>query len=194
MTTTLQGGKILKSIVQEWFGQKSKKTDSLPSRSEFDKIIGAYAPELRRFVLSKVGPEAADDVLQEVWLAAWQALPTYDGKSKLRTWIYGICLHKCHDYYRVQRRNEEFVALGDSYLLAVSHSSPEGALVQSETVRHLLGELDEAQRRVLELYYYAQLTLAEIAAILGMNTNTVKYQFYRAHATMLAYGEKEGLR
>ncbi len=39
-----------------------------------------------------------------------------------------------------------------------------------------------AQREVLELYYYAELTLPEIAAALGRNLNTVKYQFYRAHA------------
>ena len=84
--------------------------------------------------------------------------------------------------------------MDESLIPAAPHPSPESALVRSDTVRHLLGELDEAQRGVLELYYYAQLTLAEIAAILGRNTNTVKYQFYRAHAIMLAHGEKEGLR
>ena len=42
--------------------------------------------------------------------------------------------------------------------------------------------LPEVQREVLELYYYAELTLAEIAEVCGRHESTVKYQFYRAHA------------
>jgi RNA polymerase sigma factor (sigma-70 family) len=44
-----------------------------------------------------------------------------------------------------------------------------------------LRTLPEAQREVVELYYYAELTLPEIATSLNRNLNTVKYQFYRAH-------------
>ena len=59
---------------------------------------------------------------------------------------------------------------------------PFEATVRAQVVRAALSELPEAQREVLELYYYAELTLAEIADSLGRNLNTVKHQFYRAHA------------
>ena len=42
-------------------------------------------------------------------------------------------------------------------------------------------KLPENQREVLEMYYFAELTLPEIAGLLDRNLNTVKYQFYRAH-------------
>ena len=159
----------------------------------FDEFVVGIEPELRRFVGRKVRPEAVDDVLQEIWVAAWQALPGYDRRSKLRTWVYGICVHKCLDYYRAHRRDEVLVPLDEDPLID-SRPSPETAAIQADTVRRLLDTLDEDIRAVLELYYYAQLTLAEIATALDRNPSTVKYQFYRAHATMLAEGEREELR
>lgn len=158
----------------------------------FDQQVAAFEPELRRFVARKVRPEAVDDVLQEVWLAAWQALPKYDRRAKFRTWIYAICLHKCHDHYRVQRSEARLVPL-DAGPIFDERPSVEHAVVQADTVERLLAGLDETQREVIELYYYAQLTLAEIATVLERNLNTVKYQFYRAHSELLAAVGREGL-
>ena len=159
----------------------------------FDEFVVVVEPELRRYVARKVRPEAVDDVLQEVWIAAWQALPTYDRRARLRTWIYGICVHKCHDHYRKARAESRLVPL-DGLALPDARPSPESAAIRADTVERLLDGLDEVQREVLELYYYAQLTLAEIASALDRNLNTVKHQFYRAHAEMLARGEREELR
>jgi len=50
-----------------------------------------------------------------------------------------------------------------------------------ETIQAALKSVPDEQREVLELYYYAGQTLAEIGQALGRNLNTVKYQFYRAH-------------
>ncbi len=158
----------------------------------FDEVVATLEPELRRFVARKVRAEAVDDVLQEVWVAAWQAMPTFDRRAKMRTWIYGICVHKCHDSYRAQQNNARLVPLDDAPLVA-GGPSIESATVRADTVQRLLANLDETQREVLELYYYAQLTLAEIATALERNLNTVKYQFYRAHAQLLAAGERENL-
>ena len=159
----------------------------------FDEFVAQIEPEIRRFVGRKVRPEAVDDVLQEIWVAAWQALPNYDRRSRIRTWIYGICAHKCFDHYHGLRNEGLFVPLPDEPLRD-PQPSPETAAVLSDTVERLLATLDDEVRLVLELYYYAQLTLAEIAAALDRNLSTVKYQFYRAHATMLAEGERESLR
>ncbi|RYG51479.1 MAG: RNA polymerase sigma factor, partial [Chitinophagaceae bacterium] len=138
-------------------------------------------------------PEAIDDVLQEIWVAAWQALPSYEERSKLKTWLYGICVHKCHDRYRTQRSEARLVPIEDMPLVD-GRLSVEDAVAQTDAVNRLLGKLDETQREVVELYYYAQLTLAEIASVLDRNLNTVKYQFYRAHAELAAPGNLEGLR
>lgn len=158
----------------------------------FDEFVLVVEPKLRRFVARKVPAGAVDDVLQEVWVAAWQALPNFDRRAKLRTWVYGICVHKCHDTYRRGRADARLAPLDDGLL--ATDPSPETTAVRKDTVERLLAGLDETQREVLELYYYAQLTLAEIATVLDRNLNTVKYQFYRAHSEMLAQGERERLR
>lgn len=59
--------------------------------------------------------------------------------------------------------------------------SMENRVIIRESVRAALSKLQDAQREVVELYYYAELTLPEIAEALKRNLNTVKYQFYRAH-------------
>jgi RNA polymerase sigma-70 factor (ECF subfamily) len=159
----------------------------------FDQQVAAFEPELRRFVARKVRAEAVDDVLQEVWLAAWQALPKYDRRAKFRTWIYAICLHKCHDYYRTQRSEARLIPL-DAGPIYDERPSVEHTVVQADMVERLLAGLEETQREVIELYYYAQLTLAEIATILERNLNTVKYQFYRAHSELLAAVGRDGLQ
>lgn len=159
----------------------------------FDDLVVAVEPELRRFVSRKVLPQEVDDVLQEIWVAAWQALPQYDGRSKLRTWLYGICLHKCHDRYRAQRHESRRIPIEDVEVVD-GRPSFENNVLRAHVVARLLDRLDEAPREVLELYYYAQMTLAEIATILDRNLNTVKYQFYRAHTTLLEYAESEEVR
>jgi RNA polymerase sigma-70 factor (ECF subfamily) len=159
----------------------------------FDQQVAAIEPELRRFVARKVSPVAVDDVLQEVWLAAWQNLPKYNRQSKFRTWIYAICVNKCHDHHRMRHWEHRLVPL-DAEPLLDGTPSPEDTVTQNDAVRRLLAGLDETQREVIELYYYAQLTLSEIAAILDRNLNTVKYQFYRAHSELLAASGKEGFR
>jgi len=50
-----------------------------------------------------------------------------------------------------------------------------------EAVRTIVDTLPPAQREILDLYYWAELSLPEIARVLGRNLNTVKYQFYRGH-------------
>ena len=110
----------------------------------FDEVVATLEPELRRFVARKVRAEAVDDVLQEVWVAAWQAMPTFDRRAKMRTWIYGICVHKCHDSYRSQQANARLVPLDDAPLVARGPSI-EQATVQTDTVNRLLANLDETQ-------------------------------------------------
>ncbi len=155
----------------------------------FDEIIRVYELEVRCFVARKIEAHAVDDVVQEVWVAAWQAYSSLKDRTKVRPWIYGICLHKCHDHYRVRHKEGRLVPITDIELLD-PHPSPERIAVDASQILTLLTCLDENQKEVIELYYFAQLTFAEIATVLDRNMNTVKYQFYRAHANLLEAGKK----
>lgn len=152
-------------------------------RHAFDALVCAYQSQLRGFLARRVGGEAVDDLLQDIWLAAWVSLPRYDRRSRFKTWLYGIALHKCTDYHRARGRAPVEAALpaGREWQ---SVETLYTAAEMRETVQTLLLRLPETQREVLEMYYYAELTLPEIAGVLKRNLNTVKYQFYRAHDQM----------
>jgi RNA polymerase sigma-70 factor (ECF subfamily) len=153
-------------------------------RRAFDRLASAHEPRLRGFIARRVGAEAVDDVLQETLLASWTALPRFDRRSGFKAWLYGIAVHKCMDHVRRRGRSLPETPLADA---PDGWQSPEALYAAAElreTVRQVLAQLPSSQREVLELYYYAELTLAEIASALGRNLNTVKYQFYRAHVVV----------
>lgn len=150
----------------------------------FDLLTQAYTPLLRGFVLHRVGASAVEDVLQETLIAGWTALPGYTRRARFKAWLFAIALRKCADYHRLRGRSVVEAPLELAEFVADTRADWRGAAEWKQTVRDLLTLLPEEQREVIELYYYAELTLPEIAATLERNLNTVKYQFYRGHTRM----------
>lgn len=149
-------------------------------RRAFDTLVRAQQDLLRGFLARRLGADAAEDVEQETWLACWNSLSRYNGQARFKAWLLGIALHKCKDYYRARGR----AAVEASWEEADRAADPKdlhAATEERQAVQAVLKQLPVEQREVLELYYYADLTLAEIARMLQRNLNTVKYQFYRAH-------------
>ncbi len=163
----------------------------------FDLLVSTYQAQLKGFIGRRVGAEAVDDLAQDVWIGVWNALPRFERRACFRTFLYGVAVHKCMDYHRGQKRSSGVVSttaltegtLNDAMCAAptgdrTAYKTPEElytAAESRETVRIVVDTLPQAQREVLDLYYWAELTLPEIARVLERNLNTVKYQFYRGH-------------
>jgi RNA polymerase sigma-70 factor (ECF subfamily) len=148
-------------------------------RRAFDHLVKSHGEMLRGFVVMRVGQEAADDVLQEIWTACWTGLANFGSRSGFKAWLYGIASNKCKDYYRNRGRSGE-QSLDDLDDVA-DEDNAYSKVELREAVKGALNQLSSAQKEVVELYYYAGLTLPEIAQNVKRNLNTVKYQFYRAH-------------
>lgn len=151
------------------------------SREAFDALMRSHESQLRGFICRRVGAGAVDDVLQETWLASWLALPKFSRRSRFKAWLFGIAFHKSNDYHRKRGRMAQELPLNEIETAAATQDWVADAELR-QTVQRLLAELPQEQREVLEMYYYAELTLAEVAQELGRSLNTVKSQFYRAHA------------
>lgn len=161
-------------------------------RRAFDALVHAHEKALRGFVSLRVRPEGVDDVMQDVWTACWVAIPRFAGRSRFKAWLYGIATNKCVDYLRAGGRRQcaSLDEIGD----IADARRPYERVDDRDAVLTALETLPEAQREVVQLYYYADLTLPEIAQTLKRNLNTVKYQFYRAHqlvAQELGTGESQ---
>lgn len=150
-------------------------------RHAFDALTRAHVPLLRGYLRRRVGPDAVEDVLQETLIAGWTSLSRYSRRARFKVWLFSIAAHKCADHYRLCGRGVTEIPLREAESM-VGHRDVYEALDWKQAIQNALAQLPDEQRAVLELYYYAELTLAEVATVLGRNLNTVKYQFYRAHA------------
>ena len=73
-------------------------------KGSFDALVERYDAGLRAFLGRRLAMPELDDVVQETWLAAWTALPSFDRRSRFKTWLYALSLNKCRDHHRARRR------------------------------------------------------------------------------------------
>ena len=83
--------------------ERARKGD----KNAFDVLRRTHEGQLRGFVTRRGSPEYTDDLVQEIWIACWQSLPKYAGKARFKTWLYGIAAHKCTDFLRVKKQNDD---------------------------------------------------------------------------------------
>ena len=150
----------------------------LPSLAE---IFRDYAPFVWR-ALRRLGiPESdVEDVTQEVFVVVHRKLGDFEGRSSLRTWIYGICARTASDYRRSGRVRREVVT--DAPPETSHEASHEDAVALRQARRALdriLDALDDDKRAVFVLYEIEELTMAEVAEALGCPLQTA---YSRLHA------------
>jgi RNA polymerase sigma-70 factor (ECF subfamily) len=153
-------------------------------RASFDVLADRYRLKVRSYLIKRLPAVDVDDVLQESMIAAWKAIPSYEGRSEFKTWLIAITQYKLQDHFRRQKSSTVDI---DS--LGQEPSGAEPAFDRfdlSETVRPILESLAPPKAAILELYYGQRMTFEEIARHLGKNTSTVKYHFYQAHETVAA--------
>jgi RNA polymerase sigma-70 factor (ECF subfamily) len=145
--------------------------------SRFYDLAAPMAFGLIRRVLRE--PEAAAEVLQEVFWQIWQEAPQYDPKrGSPEAWLVMRAKTRAIDRLRsMRRRDRTFVAPLDESVARAEGAQAENPAVVAEDrglVRTALAQLPEPQRRVIELAFFEGLTQSEIATRLGEPLGTVK--------------------
>ncbi len=151
----------------------------VPSLAE---IFRTYAPFAWR-ALRRLGvPESdVEDVCQEVFVVVHRKLGDFEGRSSLRTWIYGICARTASDYRRSGRVRREVVtdAPPETHHEAAQHEVV--ALKEARaTLDRILDQLDDDKRAVFVLYELEELTMAEIAEALSCPLQTAYSRLHSA--------------
>ena len=146
----------------------------------FEELLQAELPALERFVKFRIGSAGdAEDVLQEVCLAAWRNFGSLRDPSSFKPWLLGIARNKCRDYFREQGRRMELPLeeLNES-VLAVGLR---GRTVKN-AVRDTLEQLGDTDQQILYLAYFRDLPQAEIAERLQIPLGTVKSRLHKARS------------
>lgn len=146
----------------------------------FDAIYEEHFDFVWRMARRLGVPEsAADDVVQDTFVVLHRRLPEYDGETPIRRWLVGILTRVVSDHRRRYRRKDAACVPHpeeSERALASSAPAPSAEVEQAEAVRlldALLSEIDEDKREVLVLAQLEEMTVPEIAELLGANVNTV---------------------
>jgi RNA polymerase sigma-70 factor (ECF subfamily) len=157
--------------------------DTAARALDFEEVFRDMAPYVLR-VLPRMGvrPADVDDVAQEVFLAVHKGLASFEGRSQLRTWIYGICMRTCSNYRRRAHRRHEQITDAP----VQSSSAAEGPERRAQT-QQALGALDraldalpDAQRSVFVLFEIEGLDMTEIARAMACSKFTAYARLYAA--------------
>ncbi len=144
----------------------------------FEDLMEAERKSLERFVRFRVPSKAdADDVLQEVFLAAFQKFSGLQNRDAFKTWIIRIARNKCTDYYRKKAAQYEIPidALTEKEL-----SDSRFGISVVTAVRETLSLLGEKDKQILYLFFWKEMPQAEIAKRLGIPVGTVKSRLHTA--------------
>jgi len=150
----------------------------------FEQLVTEHHARIARLVQRLLGWSSdADDVVQEVFLAALDAWPKFRGASQASTWLVQIALNKC----RTHRRRSGLIRRVITSLRERArerHAPPASAATleqeRNEQVRRALQGLPPRDREVLVLHYLEELPVAEIATLLNLNRGTVEVRLSRA--------------
>ena len=147
-------------------------------KAEFERLYAACRVALERFVYYKMAHKAdAEDILQEVALAAYKSMDTLKKPESFNAWLIKIAANKCRDFYQKTARLNE-IPYDDvtESVLAKSHHGMTAVTV----VRDTLDALADKDKQILFLYYFRNRRQEEIAAQLGIPVGTVKSRLHTA--------------
>ena len=124
--------------------------------------------------------QAAEDAVQEASLTAWRKVGRMHDRGRLRPWFLGVVANKCRNARRSKWVAE--VHLGVPEDIAVA--STDDRTLHGADLRRAIAGLRHDDRLVLVLYFYLDMPLDEVAAVVGTSAGTARARLYRAIAKL----------
>ena len=152
----------------------------------FNSIVNAYSERLywhvRRFLCNH---EDANDLLQDIFIKIWTAMPTFRGDSKLYTWLYRIATNEVLNHLR-KKRFKALVSL-ESASAAMEKIDDDpyfnGTMLQRE-LQKAIQRLPEKQRIVFSLRYFDEMKYEDISEITGTSVGALKASYHHAYGNV----------
>ena len=145
---------------------------------EFEKQLDAVRIAVERFVCYRLPSQTdADDVLQEIYLAAYQRFAQLKNKDSFKAWIISIARNKCNDYFRMKAEQME---ISIEELTRKEFAVNRRGISVVHTVRETLELLGDKDKQILYLYFWKALPQLEIAKQLDIPLGTVKSRLHTA--------------
>ena len=158
-------------------------TGTSSSAADVEKIFREHGPFVWR-ALRRLGvaPSDVDDACQEVFVVVYRKLGEYEGRSQMRTWLYGIAVRVAAAHRRKAHARHEIATEEPIALETAGSGNPEASAAEREALVLLdraLDELDDEKRAVFVLYEVEGLEMPEVAEALSCPVQTA---YSRLHA------------
>ena len=141
---------------------------------EMERPLLYYAAKLL------VDEDAAFDVLQEVWLTAFRAIRRLEDTRTVRSWLYRITHDRAVDRVRHDRSRDRAERVRSEGTPEEGGEEPSFGAEDAQAVHRALDRIDLRHREVLVLHFLDDLSIADIAAVIGEPAGTVKSRIYYA--------------
>ena len=151
-------------------------------RAAFAEVVGRYGEQLywkvRRIVLNH---DDANDIMQNVFLKAWNSLGDFQSRSRLSTWLYRIAINEALDFMRHQKKvaavsaDEDLAVAGR--LLADDYFDGDRT---EAMLQEAISRLPDVQRAVFNLRYYDEMKYSEMSGVLHTSEGALKASYHLA--------------
>lgn len=149
----------------------------------FNDIVKTYSERLYWHVRRMVGShEDADDLLQDIFLKIWTALPTFRGEAQLYTWVWRIATNETLNFLRKEkvRAMLRFASADDLTVQKVQADPYFNGTAAEREMAKAIARLPEKQRQVFIMRWWDELSYEEISAITGTSVGALKASYHIA--------------
>ncbi len=161
--------------------------------ASFEPLVEKYSPRIfaaaRRYARRE---SEVEDIVQEVWLKAFQKLSSFRGEAPFEHWLMRLAIRTCYDFLRVHQRNREsaFSELTEpeqdwlNRFVTDPGTAEEDAAAARQLVERLFEQLSPPARLILTLLELEDRSVKEISRLTGWSVPLVKVRAFRARAEM----------
>ncbi len=159
---------------------------SAGDKAAFSAFYREFERPAFRFIMSKLNdPFEANDILHEVFMEVWRSAGKFEGRSTVKTWLFGIAYRKTMDRFRKSSR----VTLTDEVPEEIDESVDTfrdvAAAQEAGHVRFCLDELKVEHRLAVEMAFFEDMSYREIAAATDVPEGTIKTRVFHAKKLLL---------
>lgn len=166
-------------------GDKAMDTMSLKASESFEQVMEFYMPMVYRIAFSRLGSSHdAEDITQDVFLKYYRADLTYNDEEHRKAWLIRCAINCTKTFatsawFRHRASDEGLENMAENEDALGSDGSLD-AIERRNAVLYAVMQLPEKYRTVIHLFYYEDMSVAQISAATGIRETTVKSQLSRA--------------
>ncbi|KAF0121932.1 MAG: RNA polymerase sigma-70 factor ECF subfamily [Xanthobacteraceae bacterium] len=164
-------------------------------RLAFRTLYARHNVRVFRFILRFIKDEGqAEDLIGEVFLDVWRQADRFEGRSSVSTWILGMARFKALSSLRktteAELDEEQAAAIADE---ADTPETVSQKLDKAKAIRRCIDQLSPEHREIVDLVYYQEKSISEVAEIVGIPENTVKTRMFYARKRLQELMQSAGV-